>query len=110
MGSTEVESGSAHEGWYPHDVEAGCTVCAAASDLAVYTHWGSRSCPSGSSKMYEGFMAGTHYTHGGSANTLCLTQNSNAPPAKITTETCSMEWSTRTPVISTRTMTGMPPV
>ena len=24
--STEVEQGSAHEGWYPHNVEAGCTV------------------------------------------------------------------------------------
>ena len=76
--TTEVQQGSAHEGWYPHDVEAGCTVCAAPTP--VYSRWGSRSCPSGSSKMYEGFMAGTHYTHGGSANTLCLTQNSNSPP------------------------------
>jgi len=25
--TTEVQQGSAHEGWYPHDVEAGCTVC-----------------------------------------------------------------------------------
>ena len=80
--TTEVESGSSHEGWYPHDREAGCTVCAAPTP--AYTRWGSRSCPSGSSKMYEGFMAGTHYTHGGAANTLCLTQNSNSPPGATT--------------------------
>jgi hypothetical protein len=80
--TTEVQQGSAHEGWYPHDVEAGCTVCVAPTP--VYSRWGSRSCPSGSSKMYEGFMAGTHYEHGGAANTLCLTQNSNSPPGATT--------------------------
>jgi hypothetical protein len=50
----------------------------------TYTRWGSRSCPSGHKLVYEGFMAGTHYQHGGAANTLCLTQNSNSPPGATT--------------------------
>merc|ERR1712025_1225382 len=34
---------------------------------------GSRSCPSGTTKLYEGFMASDYYTHPGSgANYLCM--------------------------------------
>ncbi len=41
----------------------------------VYTRWGSSSCPSvpGTTLVYAGRTAGTHYTHqGGGANHLCL--------------------------------------
>merc|ERR1711937_1057471 len=40
---------------------------------AVFTRWGSRSCPSGTTKLYEGFIANDYYTHRGSgANYLCM--------------------------------------
>jgi len=40
---------------------------------AVFTRWGSRTCPKGTTKMYEGFMAGESHGHNGSgANFLCM--------------------------------------
>merc|ERR1712048_271907 len=40
---------------------------------AMFTRWGSRSCPPGTTKMYDGFMAGASHTHHGSgANYLCM--------------------------------------
>merc|ERR1712019_270702 len=40
---------------------------------AIFTRWGSRSCPKGTVKLYEGFMAKDYYTHKGSgANYLCM--------------------------------------
>ena len=39
----------------------------------MYPRWGSRSCPVGAITLYDGFMAGGHYTHyGGGANLLCM--------------------------------------
>ena len=36
-------------------------------------HWGSRTCPSGSSLLYEGFAAGKMYNDaGGTSDTLCM--------------------------------------
>jgi hypothetical protein len=83
--TTEMEEGSSHESWYPHNIELGCTICAAPSNKAVYTRWGSRSCPTGSTKMYEGFIAGSHHSHhGGGYNYLCMTEHSAAPPGANT--------------------------
>merc|ERR1711959_635712 len=40
---------------------------------AVYTRWGTKSCPSETIKLYDGFIAGSHYGHnGGGANYLCM--------------------------------------
>ena len=40
---------------------------------AIFTRWGSRSCPKGTVKLYEGFVAKDYYTHKGSgANYLCM--------------------------------------
>lgn len=42
----------------------------------TYTRWGRTTCPAGSSVVYNGYAAGSHYTHGGSgSNTLCLIDN-----------------------------------
>ena len=39
----------------------------------VFTRWGRNDCPTGTSLVYEGYAAGSHYTHfGGGSNTLCL--------------------------------------
>ncbi len=39
----------------------------------IYTHWGRENCPSHASLLYEGFVAGTMYSHGsGSSSLLCL--------------------------------------
>jgi len=85
--TTEVEQGAANEEWYPNNIELGCTVCATPTDKAVYTRWGSRTCPTGSTRMYEGFMAASHgHQSGGGYNTLCLTENSHAPPGATTND------------------------
>ena len=70
---TEMERGSADE-VYPHNREVGCSVCSVRSGTgSVYSHWGSTTCPSGAEVLYSGFMATSHYTHGGSgANMLCM--------------------------------------
>jgi hypothetical protein len=83
--TTEMEGGSAHEGWYPHNLEIGCTICAAPKNRAVYTRWGHKSCPTGSTKMYDGMIAGPHNGHyGGGYNYLCMTRHSQAPPGAYT--------------------------
>ncbi|XP_052266261.1 short-chain collagen C4-like isoform X2 [Dreissena polymorpha] len=42
---------------------------------SVYTRWGQDTCPTGSSFIYDGFVAGSHYTHTGSGvNYLCLSK------------------------------------
>lgn len=42
---------------------------------AVYTRWGRSSCPDGAELVYEGVMAGSHYSHaGGAADYLCLSK------------------------------------
>jgi hypothetical protein len=51
----------------------------------TYTRWGSRGCPAGHTKLYEGFMASGHHSDRGSgANTLCMTEHSVAPPGAST--------------------------
>lgn len=41
----------------------------------MYTRWGKSSCPSGASVVYEGVVAGSHYSHsGGAANYICLSK------------------------------------
>ncbi|XP_064604494.1 LOW QUALITY PROTEIN: uncharacterized protein LOC135469816 [Liolophura sinensis] len=43
---------------------------------AVYTRWGRTKCPSYSTTLYQGLMAGSHYQHKGSgSNHLCLPVN-----------------------------------
>jgi len=97
--TTEMEQGSADEYAYPHDREVGCTVCGIPgksvnadgrvtvtpeSETAVFTVWGKKQCPGegvSSEQLYTGFVAGSHYNHGGSgANQICMTtSNPNAP-------------------------------
>lgn len=78
--TTEVEAGSADEGSYPHDVEVGCSACAAPAGKSVFTRWGSRSCPSGTTRLYEGWMASAHADHsGGGANSLCMHSSGEQP-------------------------------
>jgi len=97
--TTEMEQGAADEYAYPHDREVGCTVCGIPgksvnadgrvtvtpeSETAVFTVWGKKQCPGegvSSEQLYTGFVAGSHYNHGGSgANQICMTtSNPNAP-------------------------------
>jgi len=97
--TTEMEQGAADEHSYPHDREVGCTVCGIPgksvnadgrvtvtpeSETAVFTVWGKKQCPGegvSSEQLYTGFVAGSHYNHGGSgANQICMTtSNPNAP-------------------------------
>ena len=68
--TTEAEQGSADNG-YGHDRELSCAVCSAKA--AVYSRWGSRSCPDGAKKLYEGFIGNGAHNHNGSGhNNLCL--------------------------------------
>lgn len=93
--TTEMEKGSADEAAYPHNREVGCTMCGIPGrgvtadgeleyypkqERSVFTIWGSRTCPSNSHRIYEGFVAGSHYGHsGGGANPVCMTVNGVAP-------------------------------
>jgi len=72
--TTEMEQGSSDTTQYPNNREVGCAVCSVIeAQGAVYTRWGSTSCPVGAAALYTGFMAGEHYEHGGSgANYLCM--------------------------------------
>ena len=68
--TAEVEQGSAGNE-YGHNRELSCAVCSAKA--TVYSRWGSRSCPDGARKMYEGFIGSDSYTHNGSGyNALCM--------------------------------------
>jgi len=42
----------------------------------VYTRWGRTTCPATATLLYAGYVGGSHYTHGGSGGTVCL---SDAP-------------------------------
>merc|ERR1712226_1059036 len=75
--TTEMETSghsSGDEAQYGHNRELSCVVCSPkAQNAAVYTRWGSRSCPSGSTELYEGFIANSYYTHqGDGANYVCM--------------------------------------
>merc|ERR1712048_415513 len=68
--STELEQGSADK-VYGHDNEVSCAVCS--TSVPVYTRWGSLKCPSGATKLYDGFVASDYYKHKGSGyNYLCM--------------------------------------
>jgi hypothetical protein len=95
--TTEMEQGSADEYAYPHNREVGCTVCGIpaksvdaggvvaitpGSETDVFTVWGKRHCPGASEQLYKGFMAGSHYNHGGSgSNYICMTTDNPNPPS-----------------------------
>ena len=38
----------------------------------TYTRWGKTTCPTGTRRLYEGFVAGSEWTQAGSASFLCL--------------------------------------
>ena len=43
---------------------------------AAFVHWGERTCPTGSKRLFEGFAGGAHYEHGGGyGDRLCLPKN-----------------------------------
>jgi len=69
-----------------HDHEVGCSSCGGSVGKSVFTRWGSRSCPTGSSSLlYEGTMMAEHYTHrGGGANTVCVHPQIQAPSGSST--------------------------
>merc|ERR1712100_468795 len=47
--------------------------CCSVVENVVYTRWGARDCPEGTTKLYEGFMAGkSHSSWGGGYNYLCM--------------------------------------
>jgi hypothetical protein len=67
---------------YPEGRELGCVACATpAGEGAVFTHWGSNSCPSPEhTHLYRGFMAHSGQWHrGGGYNFLCLHQEPEYP-------------------------------
>merc|ERR1719219_554141 len=70
--TSEMEAGSSYENIYPPNFELACAVCSV-PDYAVYTRWGSSTCPTGNTKLYEGIMAGSNTGHtGGGSNFLCM--------------------------------------
>lgn len=75
--TSESEKGAIDESIYPDDREVGCSVCLAPKP--VFPRWGSNSCPSGSTQLYKGIAAGSHYDHGGSVTTICLHPNPQYP-------------------------------
>jgi len=78
--TTEMKAGSSDEFLYPPNFEVSCAVCSSLHQGAVYTRWGSRTCPEGNSKLYEGSMASSNYNHaGGGANTLCMHSSPQHP-------------------------------
>merc|ERR1712019_312065 len=87
--TTEMQTNghsSGDEQQYGHDRELSCAVCnPRPKNTVVYTRWGSRSCPSGTTKLYEGFVASDYYTHAGSgANYLCMHPKPEFPPGMST--------------------------
>jgi hypothetical protein len=51
----------------------------------AYTRWGRTICPKGTSLIYEGLAAGSHYNHhGGSANVICIVKNPKYNPETTT--------------------------
>ena len=92
-------SGSGQVYWYATEIECGgmacsrsrpnayvlqreltCAVCSPTTfrRTAVYIRYGQNHCPSGSSLVRAGFVAGEHHGHGGSsASILCMTPNAS---------------------------------
>ena len=65
---------------YVTNKEVACTVCSVLEISSPYVHWGSRSCDNGAELLYDGFIAGSHYTQGGQgANYLCMHPNVQWP-------------------------------
>ena len=61
---------------YPSMREVSCATCSPSlASGAVYTRWGSRTCPSSARMVYEGFMAGG----GGGFNHVCLHSSPQHP-------------------------------
>ncbi len=56
-----------------HDYEAPCAVCY--SEAPTFMHPGSQECPDGWDVLYEGYLMGAHYTHGGGAEAVCVDEN-----------------------------------
>ena len=77
----EMIAGSIDESAYPNGVELGCSECAGpASDGAVYVHYGSRTCGSGSTLLYEGYVVGSsHDVVGGSVGGMCFHSSPQSP-------------------------------
>lgn len=76
--------------WYTHDA-AGAHTTRMALDASgnltlstgkvkannvgvVYTRWGRTVCPAGNTLVYDGYVAGSHYTHSSGSNRLCLSK------------------------------------
>ena len=74
--TTEMEGGSSDESQYPHTREVSCAACSAPDGGYVYTRWGSTECANDAGttvKLYDGFIAGSHYSHnGGGYNYVCM--------------------------------------
>ena len=83
--TTEVESGSSNSNSHSHNHEVACAVCRVADNKAAtykstYTRWGHRSCPSGTATLRTGWMAGSHYQHGGGGyNSVCMANDGQRP-------------------------------
>ena len=77
--TTEMEGGAADEQMYPHDMEVSCAVCS--SSLPVYVRWGSKTCYSKDTKLYNSFAASSAHNHNGSGyNELCMHPQGQKPP------------------------------
>eukprot|EP01050_Picozoa_sp_SAG11_P039398 SAG11_NODE_16558_length_544_cov_0.806742_1_plen_146_part_01 len=71
--TTEMRAGASDEDQYPPFREVGCVVCSVPRGSGIYTRWGSTACNGTGTKLYDGFIAGSHYAHnGGGADWLCM--------------------------------------
>ena len=67
---SEMQNGAAGD-QYGNDKEVSCAVCSSAKP--VYTRFGAKTCPEGSTKLYDSFMATSYHSHSGSGyNYLCM--------------------------------------
>jgi len=54
--------------------------CCDVIDSAVFTRWGSRECPEGTTMLYDGFMASSYANHnGGGYNAMCMHPKAQFP-------------------------------
>jgi len=82
--TTEMEAGSSNEKQYPPNKEISCVACSTNSG-AVYTRFGNKWCRTGSKKLYDGFVASSHYNHnGGGADYLCMHPKPQYPKGATT--------------------------
>eukprot|EP00049_Salpingoeca_infusionum_P017675 m.353971 g.353971 ORF g.353971 m.353971 type:complete len:487 (-) comp16882_c0_seq1:337-1797(-) len=75
----------------------------------VYTHWGQSVCPSGHTKLYQGIMYASHYTHHGAAGQICMPESPNNGATTGTSSLdllypCSIDHNHGTPLTSQRTI------